>query len=429
MAIESKPCIAGCKEKSDARMERLMKRCGWLWAVAALDALALGCHHGSGTALAVDAGAAGGGGTASPPEVTTELPEGGSGADAPPVGAAPAEAWSRTFDRGEGYADRARAVAVGADGTIVVAGETEQTRPPLDLDVWIRKYDAAGTELWTRTYDSAPGDGLGDDQAFAVAVDGAGAVVVTGVEHRNRLWLRKYDAAGTEAWTVSGEAGTGRGLAIDKSGNVVLTGESIGLRKYDGAGKEILRKPLAGLDGASLALALDESMAVVGSTPGIIADIVVRKLGGTGEELWTRSFDGGLDDRGYAVAIDVGGNIVAGGVSGRGRRDTLWLRKYDGAGNVLWTRDGDAGSAAAVVTDASGVVVANNQGFTFVLRRYDGAGNTSWSTKNGTDVVGSRYPTALALDGRGALVAAGWVMVRNMVFAPPEDVFVVKYGP
>jgi hypothetical protein len=64
-----------------------------------------------------------------------------------------------------------------------------------------------------------------------------------------------------------------------------------------------------------------------------------------------------------------------------------------------------------------------------VLRKYDGAGNTLWTTRNGAAVVGSRHPFALAIDGRGALVAAGGVMVTNMVFATPEDVFVARYGP
>ncbi|HXU84048.1 MAG TPA: hypothetical protein VN914_21785 [Polyangia bacterium] len=394
-----------------------------------LGANALGCRHGSNAmAISTDAGDSGApaGGDAGDEGPTPDL-----GTDAPPAaGPPPGESWARTFDRGMGYADRARAVAMGADGTVVVAGETQQVMAPGDLDVWVRKYDAAGNELWTRTYDSAPGDGLGDDQGYAVAVDGSGAVVVTGVAHR-KLWLRRYDPSGTESWTVTGETGAGRGLAIDESGNVVVAGESIGLRKYDGQGTEILRKPTPGLDAAALALAPDGSIAIVGSTPAIRADLVVRKLGAGGDELWSRSFDGGGDDRGFAVAVDGAGNVIAGGTafSPEQTRQTLWLRKYDGAGAALWTRDGEYGSAVAIVSDATGaLVVADGLAHSFVLRKYDGAGNVLWATSNGPDVVGRRYPLALALGDQG-LAVAGWVTVKNMVFAPPEDVFVVKYGP
>src|SRR5205814_2134954 len=282
------------REKTHARMEGIVTGYRLLCTVAMLGANALGCRHGTSMSIAVD-GAAGGQAdgdagalgpdtakaeslpeSGAPPDTATPLAE--AGVDGPAeAGSPPAEVWSRTYDRGKGFEDRARAVALAADGAIVVAGETQRTEPPIDLDIWVRKYDAAGNELWTRTYDSAVTDGLGDDQAFAVAVDGAGAAVVAGKAHRQQMWLRKYDAAGTELWTVTGETGVGRAVAIDKSGSIVLTGESLGLRRYDGHGQETSRQPLPGLEGAALALVPDGSMVVVGSTPGIVADVVVRK--------------------------------------------------------------------------------------------------------------------------------------------------------
>ena len=98
----------------------------------------------------------------------------------------------------------------------------------------ISKYSSDGVPLWTNFYN---GPGNGDDRALAVALDGSGNVVVTGfstgigsgydyatIKYSSAgvpLWTNRYNGPGNSddyAWT----------MAVDHSGNVIVTGWSPG---------------------------------------------------------------------------------------------------------------------------------------------------------------------------------------------------------
>jgi hypothetical protein len=73
-------------------------------------------------------------------------------------------------------------VAVDASGNVYVAGYTEGALPGQTnlgemgfSDAFVRKYDAAGDELWTRQCGTS-----GYDWAYGVAVDASGNVYVAG---------------------------------------------------------------------------------------------------------------------------------------------------------------------------------------------------------------------------------------------------------
>lgn len=136
--------------------------------------------------------------------------------------------WTRS-SMGDGTADRTSAVAVGSDGSVASVG-TEGT------DVFVRLHSPGGVEMWTKTYDGPAVDGsFYSDTALGVAVDSAGAVVVTGTELVNELdldpWVRKYDADGDVLWSASPEASDdgnqfARGVAVDSNDYVFVAGES-----------------------------------------------------------------------------------------------------------------------------------------------------------------------------------------------------------
>jgi len=91
------------------------------------------------------------------------------------------------------------------------------------------------TEDWVVRYDGPPS---GDNQAYALAVDGAGNVYVTGYSLGLGLGgadyeTVKYDASGVKQW-LARYNGPGNGhdepsaLAVDGSGNIYVTGTSNG---------------------------------------------------------------------------------------------------------------------------------------------------------------------------------------------------------
>ncbi len=132
------------------------------------------------------------------------------------------ELWTRQSST-DAYAN---AVAADASG-VYVAGRLEAP-----LRVLLRKYDAGGNELWTRQFDTS-----GYANAEGVAVDATGVYLVGRIglgslpgqcrSGSSDAFVRKYDAAGNELWTR--QFGTSRlalasGVAVDATGVYVAGG-------------------------------------------------------------------------------------------------------------------------------------------------------------------------------------------------------------
>ncbi len=85
--------------------------------------------------------------------------------------------WLRQF--GTPSSDEARAIAIDGKGNVWVAGVTEGSFSGQSSagggDVFLRKYNAQGRELWTRQFGTPA-----LDEVVAVAVDGRGNAWVAG---------------------------------------------------------------------------------------------------------------------------------------------------------------------------------------------------------------------------------------------------------
>ncbi|MDX2054204.1 MAG: SBBP repeat-containing protein [Polyangiaceae bacterium] len=141
-------------------------------------------------------------------------------------------------------------------------------------------------------------------------------------------------------------------------------GADITLTKRDSAGTPLWTRQwgstsdegLAG--GHSLALALNDSVAVAGTTVGTLpnnttqglADAFVTRWGGDGTELWTRQLGTVASDLGSATAIDSQGNIyLVGSTEGTlpgnlsaGKADAF-VAKFDPNGTLLWVHQYGSG--------------------------------------------------------------------------------------
>jgi hypothetical protein len=98
-------------------------------------------------------------------------------APAPPIASAePIPVWHDLFDGGIGQEDSGRAALTDADGNLVIAGETSDASPGLDL--LVRKLDRlTGTEIWSRVVPSTDGNDL---QVGGMVWDGSGNLLVGG---------------------------------------------------------------------------------------------------------------------------------------------------------------------------------------------------------------------------------------------------------
>src|SRR5262249_33224576 len=156
------------------------------------------------------------------------------------------ELWTRQF--GTDDVDVAYGVAVDASGVYVV-GQTFGTLPGQasagGFDAFVRKYDAAGDELWTSQFGSS-----GRDGAYGVAAGASGGYVVgdTGGTLPGQAsaggfdaFVRKYDAAGNDLWTrqfgTDGSDGAS-GVAVDGSGVYVAGATGGTFPSQTGAGDD-----------------------------------------------------------------------------------------------------------------------------------------------------------------------------------------------
>lgn len=142
------------------------------------------------------------------------------------------ELWAARFDGLGNDWDEGWQLALDDAGNVHVGGGSITSGN--NWDYLTLKYDPAGAELWSRTYD---GPASGFDEAFGIAVDGAGRVFVTGDSEgafgHDDFATLAYDADGTRLW-VSRFDGTGEdfdaayAITADGAGNLVVVGESAG---------------------------------------------------------------------------------------------------------------------------------------------------------------------------------------------------------
>ena len=348
--------------------------------------------------------------------------------------------WERRYHGpGDGY-DVAYALALDSADNVYVTGVSWQTTR--DFDYTTIKYDTDGNLLWTASYDGPTNE---DDYAYALVVDDAGNVYVTGwsgggghLQYRDYATL-KYDTDGNQLW-VQRYNGPGnswdeaRALAVDSVGNVFVTGLSTGSDgyldyatfKYDPDGNQLWIQRYNGPGNGndfSNALAVDAAgnVYVTGNSTGSGTnyDYATLKYDPNGNQLWERRYNGpgnGLE-RPSALALDGADNVYVTGYSeGSGTSQDFATMKYDSDGALLWERRyndpaNGSDSARALELDGVGNVYVTGYsegagtGYDYATLKYDPDGNLLWEQRyNGG---GSDRPNALAVDGTGNVYVAG----------------------
>ena len=243
------------------------------------------------------------------------------------------EQWLSRYGPGS-LPSNATAIAVDKSGNVYVTGYSGD-------DYVTIKYNSAGEQQWVARYDG-PGHAL--DAAYAIAVDAWDNVYVTGYSDgmgtEADYATIKYDSAGQQQWVARYDGPVSRfdeaaAIAIDGSGNVYVTGISLGLDtvidfvtvKYDTLGQEqwVARYN----NGGGRAIALDSSgnVYVTGysNDPRTGTEYATIKYNPVGQEQWVARYNGSANDsdQAAAIAVDGVGNVYVAGMS------TGWGRFWD----------------------------------------------------------------------------------------------------
>ncbi len=331
--------------------------------------------------------------------------------------------WRSMANGATNFLDQAYAIVVDGAGNVFVSGDSYSGG---NSDFLTVKYGPAGNELW-RVY--TEGQTGSQDLLRALAVDAAGDVIVTGATFGNGDFLTvKYNANQVEQWRMPAAGNAGGiddpvAIAVDAARNVYVTGQS-----FDGTNYGYLTVKYNALGNQQWITAEPSggtsrrvyAIAVDGTGNVIVAGKPTIKYSAGGTELWRVS-----DFQAYAVAVDAAGNVFLGGEGGL-------TVKYSAGGAELWratigaTGGGDI--VNALVLDADQNVYVTSQNFInglsdFTTVKYSPGGIERWRVTTPTNGNVAFSPTALALDAQRAVLVAGNTLSPGL----PPAMSVVKY--
>ncbi len=375
--------------------------------------------------------------------------------------------WVSRYNGSGNGADEARSLALDKDGNVYVTGSTMGTTSGLDYRTI--KYSPSGQVLWKTVWNSSANL---DDEAYSIAVDGYGNAYVTGrslVSGSNYdIVTIKYNSAGVRQWSARYNSPTngfdwGKSIAVDRSGNVFITGEAglgpnttsdyitikyntngtrVWLATYDGPGRND--------EANAIVLDKDGNVYVTGRSPAGIdldeqdMDYATIKYNKYGQQLWVRRYDGpyfaNVFDEALDIKVDNYGNVY---VTGRSAPDNLESSndyatvKYDANGNELWAAryNGPGNStddAMALVVDASqnvyvtgySAAAPEETNFDYATIKYNISGQEVWVRRYNGPANNHDQATAIALDKNGNIYVTGQSMGGGTGF----DFTTIKYN-
>jgi len=359
------------------------------------------------------------------------------GLSVPRIGVRLARAQSFGYAHGFGspLLERGRAIAVDASGNTYLTGSFQGTvdfdpgsgavnfTTNGNSDVFVLKLDPNGNLVWAHAFGNT-----GRDDGRGIAVDSSNNVYVTG------------SFEGTVNFSTSGGATnlTSHGL------------EDVFALKLDGAGNLVWAREVGGSDiDQGLGIAADASGAVLvtgffgdtvdfnpnGGTFNLssagIGDAFLLKLDTDGGFMGVRSFGGTSEDEGFGIALDGSGNVYLTGffsgttdfdpgpgtltLTSSGASSDIFVLKLTPVGTLVWVHGfGNTGVdiGEGITTDGTGTVYLT--GLFQGTVDFDPGLGTANLTGNNKVVEGGAF--ALALDTNG-----NFVWAHSLVGAGPDE--------
>ena len=289
--------------------------------------------------------------------------------------------------------DAGNAITADGSGNVYVTGYYQETATfgtttktsAGSTDIFVAKYNSSGALQWVQS-----AGGTFSDQGNGIAVDGSGNVYVTGKYEATAtfgttsktsaggydIFVAKYNSVGVIWDWVQSAGGTtddvGKGIAVDGSGNVYVTGWYFGTATFGTTTNGTTTKTSAGL-----------------------FDIFVAKYNSNGASYWVQSAGGIFNDVGYGIAVDVSGNVyVTGEYAGTATFGTttktsagsidIFVAKYNSSG-LQWVQ-----SAGGTFSDQGNGIAVDGSGNVYVTGKYEATatfGNNSLSSAGRWDMV------------------------------------------
>ena len=335
--------------------------------------------------------------------------------------------WVERYNGPGNFNDVAYAMTSDAQGNIYVAG-TINTGTGSDLAVI--KYNSVGAQVWVQTF-----NGGTHDVAFAIKVDDSGNVYVAGSSQGGNgmdYATIKYNASGVQQWFQiyegpAFEEDIASSVAVDVSGNVYVTGYSVGIGssydyatiKYSSSGVEQWIQRYNGtmnVEDVAASIAVDGTgnIYVTGRSD---FNYVTIKYDPSGLQEWLQVYNGtgNGNDETRSLVIDGSNNIyVTGSSFGTGTDNDFATIKYNSSGIQQWVQRYNSPSNSydyaysMAVDGSSNVYVTGNSADDYATIKYNSSGVQQWAQiYNGTGNAGDAA-SSLAVDASGNVYVTGY---------------------
>ncbi len=319
------------------------------------------------------------------------------------------EQWVKRYAGPSDFPDEAYAIAVDSAGNVIVTGRSFSGGGSTS-DYYTAKYAAAnGALLWEKRY-NGPGDNV--DEAHAVVVDHEDNVIVTGFS-----------------------SGSGSSYDYYTAKYAAADGSLLWERRYNGPANKADAGSAMALDGMGNVIVTGYSYSA-SNTPDYYT---AKYAAGNGALVWEKRYNGPSNstDIANAVAVDSAGDVIVTGQSfdsvnsydyytakyAAADGSLVWEKRYNGLGNYLdW--------ALAVAVDAAGNAIVTGQS--------SGPGQSTteyytvkYSATNGAVMWDNRYlgpgnrgsGNAIVVDSAGNVLVTGGSVGNN----GRSDYYTAKY--
>jgi len=309
-------------------------------------------------------------------------------------------------------ADAAVALVPDRHGGVFVTGWSNPDTTNSNRDFVTMHYDAGGNVRWTARLN---GVGNSHDVPTAIALDDSGRLYVTGY-----------------SWTGTAPQYDYLTARLDTT-----NGETLWTRLYDGTA------PVAPKDDRARAIAFDDSQYVYvtgqAGEQGTWYDGTTVKYTPAGGLVWVNRFDPGMNgtDGASHIGVDANFNVYCAGWTWDdndwpdylvyrinqqgGTIENPWFRSYDGGVE-------DEDSLTAAVVDRLGNVYVSGRSYVFagdldiVTFKYDAQGQRLWTASYRDPDQEDDIPSAMAMDRYGDLYVTGYA------YDPPDERYItIKY--
>lgn len=378
--------------------------------------------------------------------------------------------WIARYNGPGNSTDIPTAIVVDASGNVYITGWCMTTSSAGSEDYCTIKYNSAGVQQWVKLYGPNGTDCIYPDYAYAIGLDAAGNIYVTGTSFLSNedIATVKYSASGTQLWAarfdgVSHNSDRGRTMYISSSGDVFVGGSSFkdgqGYNavaiKYNSSGQQQWLVQYNGTgngddDAYSIALDNTGNIFICGSTYAASTklDYLLAKYNSQGVMQWAKFYNGSANDTDIACSIDIDSYntiYITGSSKGSGTGFDCATLHYNSFGDLFWEQrynDKYNGIDKAVDVEVTRIANPYSQDVSFacfvtgyswsgpdqydyITFSYNSEGSLEWMQKYNSTPSGNDYASCLySLDNNKFLYVTGtsntnfvsiWYQKRDLV--------------